>query len=216
MTAPAPEELGLRERKRRATRRAIQLAVIDLVSERGLEGATVDEISRRADISPRTFFNYFASKEDAVIGELPQLQLGDSVEQFVAAGSTEPLFTGIARIISETMSAEGQDQELMRRRRVVLHQHPHLFAMRIARARQAEDELGRIVARRLLADDPSLDDDAAASRGRLAANVAFGVVRHAWGSWAAGGPEVELADHIESSFAEMKSLVASDSASNLG
>ena len=63
MSVTPIEEPGLRERKRRATRRAIQLAVIDLVAERGLDGTTVDEISRRADISPRTFFNYFTSKD---------------------------------------------------------------------------------------------------------------------------------------------------------
>jgi len=63
MTLTDAAEPGLRERKRLATRRAIQFAVLELVSERGLEGVTVDEVSRRADVSARTFFNYFASKE---------------------------------------------------------------------------------------------------------------------------------------------------------
>ncbi|MDO7881046.1 TetR/AcrR family transcriptional regulator [Salinibacterium soli] len=212
MTASATEELGLRERKRRATRRAIQLAVIDLVGERGLDGTTVDEISRQADISPRTFFNYFASKEDAVVGELPPLPSGELVERFVSAGRGASLLDGLAEIIVETVEGEGHDQELMQRRKSVLQQHPHLFAMRIARMRRLEDEMGSIVARRLLADDPSLEPSVAESRGRLVANVAFAAMRHAWGSWARGDRDSRLADHVTESFAELKIVLSSDAA----
>ncbi|MEO8263341.1 MAG: helix-turn-helix domain-containing protein, partial [Pseudolysinimonas sp.] len=71
MTDPAVETPGLRERKRLATRRAIQVAAIEIVRERGLDATTIDEIARIADISPRTFFNYFSSKEEAIIGDGP-------------------------------------------------------------------------------------------------------------------------------------------------
>jgi len=64
----SPDEPGLRERKRRATRRAIQRAALEVARTRGLEAVTVDEIARLADVSPRTFFNYFPSKDDAVLG----------------------------------------------------------------------------------------------------------------------------------------------------
>ena len=54
--AVEPDEVGLRERKRLATRRQIQRAVLTLCSVRGIDKVTIDEISRCADISPRTFF----------------------------------------------------------------------------------------------------------------------------------------------------------------
>lgn len=62
---------GLRERKRAETRARIEDAALSLVLRDGLDAATIDAISERADISPRTFFNYFDSKESAILGVHP-------------------------------------------------------------------------------------------------------------------------------------------------
>ena len=59
---------GLRERKKLATRHALHEAALHLVAAHGLDGVSVDDIAARADVSPRTFFNYFATKDDAVVG----------------------------------------------------------------------------------------------------------------------------------------------------
>ena len=56
------------EDRRRELRSVISAAAVDLVIERGLDAVTVDEIARAANVSRRTFFNYFPSKEDAVLG----------------------------------------------------------------------------------------------------------------------------------------------------
>ncbi|GMA24062.1 putative regulatory protein, TetR family [Luteimicrobium album] len=64
--ADAPPAPDLRARKREATREALATAAFALARDHGLDGFTVDDVARRADVSRRTFFNYFTSKEQAV------------------------------------------------------------------------------------------------------------------------------------------------------
>jgi AcrR family transcriptional regulator len=76
------DEPGLRERKKLQTRKAIHEAAFRLVEEQGLEATTIEQICTEADVSSRTFFNYFTSKAAAAL-ELPDAAFDeDAIEQF--------------------------------------------------------------------------------------------------------------------------------------
>ena len=66
-------ELGLRDRKKAATRAALGAAAARLARDRGIEAVTAEAIAAEAGVSTRTFHNYFASKEEAVLGHLEAL-----------------------------------------------------------------------------------------------------------------------------------------------
>ncbi|ALG14944.1 hypothetical protein AOZ06_21245 [Kibdelosporangium phytohabitans] len=80
--------MGLRERKKLETRAKLAKIAIRLAAERGLENVTVDDIAGEAGVSARTFFNYFPSKEDAIL--LPDHDPVGQTHAFAAAMLAAP------------------------------------------------------------------------------------------------------------------------------
>src|SRR5215203_5038405 len=76
---------GLRERKKRAAREAIAAAARRLFAERGFDAVTVAEVAAAADVSEKTVFNHFATKEDLAFAGREE-----GLQQFVAAIAERP------------------------------------------------------------------------------------------------------------------------------
>lgn len=93
-----PLTAGLRERKKAATRTALSRAAWSLLIEHGLAAATPEAIAQTAQVSPRTFRNYFASREEAIVDELARryLTLADEIRRRPA---DEPLWDSLAAVL---------------------------------------------------------------------------------------------------------------------
>lgn len=141
--------LSLRERKKAETWAAIHEAAAALVLERGLEQATVESIAESVGISPRTFFNYFASKEDAVLGMRAPVLDPVLLEEFSLEHDVLDQVSGLLLAVARS-AYEGGDPA---RRRALMEQYPHLGQRRREHTGEAEELVRRTLAG-LLAADP--------------------------------------------------------------
>ncbi|WP_448627729.1 TetR/AcrR family transcriptional regulator [Geodermatophilus sp. URMC 64] len=117
---------GLRERKKAKTRWAIQEHAMRLFGEQGYAGTTVDQIAAAAEISPSTFFRYFATKEDVVV----QDEYDDLfVEAFRQAGRSPKPVRTLREILAGTLAVVPEDAwELSAARAALVRREPALRA----------------------------------------------------------------------------------------
>src|SRR5271155_3533769 len=113
--------VGLRERKKLAVRQALSSAALRLAVERGLDNVTVEDITAEADVSLRTFGNYFSSKYEAIcaIGTDRARRIG---AELLARPAGEPLWEAISNAVLAHYEGAGQapDGEWMARLKLVL------------------------------------------------------------------------------------------------
>lgn len=198
-------EAGLRERKRVATQRSIQHAALTLALEHGLEKMTIEDISRVAKISPRTFFNYFPSKDAALVGDIPGFASEESVEAFVHGGPDVPLLPQLADLLVTNLLPIEEDREIHQLRRAVLKGNTQLIGTRMATLRGFEMRLQDAIERRLAVDDPelALDKDNLTEQALLFTLITVATTRHAWRCWADSVGQVTLSERVRASFGEV-------------
>jgi AcrR family transcriptional regulator len=134
MIAGSATMVGRRERKKRATRLALKAAALELAAERGFAHVTVEDIADAADVSVRTFFNYFASKEAALVGEDAELVEALKDDLVALPASLSPLAAVrtvlLARLqaIADDLDRSGEDHEVWLRRMEVVRAQPEVRA----------------------------------------------------------------------------------------
>lgn len=136
--------------RKQATATRLTSACRRLTESRGLSGFTIEEACEEVGVSRRTFFNYFPSKEEAILGVDEAEEMREISEQFLARGSRgwAAVVDDLVDIASEHVSASGVDAEehlaLMR----AVEREPRLLARFIGMGRSREAELTALVARR--------------------------------------------------------------------
>ena len=176
---------GLRELKKQRTRDALVRAALELFTTQGYEQTNVDEITDAVDVSQRTFFRYFAGKEDVVFA------VQDLVEShFIAAVRERPAeegpFTAMRNAVLCAWNTIGEAIEaivpvdLHMRSYQMIESTPVLLAVHLRRSTEAEDVIARLIAER---EGLDVDTD---PRPRVAVAAFSGVMRMTGRLWGHG------------------------------
>ncbi|MEY9875787.1 AcrR family transcriptional regulator [Streptacidiphilus sp. MAP12-33] len=177
--------LGLRERKKLKTRRAIRSAAFGLFRDQGYEATTVDQIAAAADVSPSTFFRYFPTKEDLVISDDydPLMESG-----LRARPAGEPLVASVREAmvgpLRQILAAE-RDEVLLRMQ--LYREVPAIRARALVEMQRSSAMMCE-----LLAERTGLPADGLELRALVAAVMA--VSSETVQFWAERGGEADLAD----------------------
>jgi AcrR family transcriptional regulator len=177
---------GLRERNRKRTMAGLEETALRLFAERGYECVTIDDIAAEAEVSRRTFFRYFPTKEDVLFGngtrDLERLR-----EAMAEQPAGETPLTALRRALGVIVLGYEQDRERLLRRWGVMAATPSLQARNVAQQRWAEQALTDLVAE-WLGTDSGGDD----LRPAIVAATALAATRVALTTWLAGGGQRHL------------------------
>lgn len=181
-------ELGLRERKKRAARIAIQMKALELVAEQGFCQVSIEDIATAAGISPRTFFNYYATKEDALFtADIDRLEAAD---RFIAEADPAlgPMSVVRATLL-DMMDESRYDLSAVRLRRQILDREPTLVGSFLRASQSTQSHWAASLKERFVNERPLPDGYI-----ELVVAVAWTASGIALQLWSAGGGEVPFLD----------------------
>ena len=182
---------GLRERKKQETRATLRDAAVRLYLARGPAAVTVHDICEAAGVSPRTFFNYFESKDDAVFDWDHRLT-GQVVTALMARPAEEPPLEALRRTFHETIPALVADAGWRDRRRL-LRAYPEMIPKLVHSNSHMPVAMAEAVTER-----QGLPPDALYPR--LVAGAALTALRTSIGSWDPDTPAEELIATLDACF----------------
>src|SRR5436305_7665956 len=180
----APVE-GLRERHRKRTAADLEAAALDLFCERGFDAVTIDDIAAAADVSRRTFFRYFASKEDVILSDHPK-RLDELQAALDRRPAEEPALTALRHAIMSLVTTYEEQREHMLRRFRLMTTTPSLEARSLCLQRNWETSVTAMLAARM-GVDPAKD-----LRPGVVAATAMAAMRVATANWLARGGRGDL------------------------
>lgn len=198
-----PAEPGLRERNKQARRLALIDAAQALVRRDGLDAVTVEAICAEAGVSTRTFFNYFESKDDAVLGYEPWDLTSGAAEAFAAGGPTGSLARDLEHLVTAIVDKPRIGHTRIACAMEVARGEPRLLGRTMLAIERHHQALAELVARRL-------GEAPAAPRTQLVTLVVLTVTRAAYTRWEADGQQGEVRDRIPQVMHDLRALLGDD------
>ena len=178
---------SLRDVARNAVRDEVVRAAWELVAEHGFEATTVDQIAAAAGMSRRTFFRYFAGKDELILDKL--LEVGDRLADALAARpADEAAWPALRAAFDVVVTAQDQSPEPSRRLGRLLRDEPGTRGTMEERRRRWTDTLGPLVAERL--------PDHRLAAGRAVAGAALACYDAATDAWI-DAPDTRFATHLD-------------------
>jgi AcrR family transcriptional regulator len=190
---------GFRERKRLAAQRDIGEVAMRLFLDQGFEETTIDQISSAAGLSSRSFFRYFATKEDVVLGHLAEA--GRQLQSALVERPARESPWVALRAAFDTLLKEYDDSpEVLRSTARMLQETPSLRARHLEKQLQWQELLVPDIARRLgvAAEHP----DGAGAHAVVASALAC--LDAASAAWAAASDEVPIGAILDDAIAAVR------------
>jgi AcrR family transcriptional regulator len=191
--ADAPESIVAR--RARLVREEVSEMAIRLFIERGFDSVSVDEIAAAANMSQRTFFRYFATKDEIVVQYERRLRrrLHDAVRLRPA---DEGPVTALRNAFLETSTAAPDHRDEARKRGRVLIDAPMLAARAQMTLAEADAELADLLTQRM----PSLSSRAKETRARVIVATMVAVANYAWNEWVLSDTNKDPAAYLAKAF----------------
>ena len=189
------ESTGLRERNKRERQRRPEHVAIDLFERDGFDKTTIKQISAAAGLAPRTFFSYFVSKDDLVLGDYAE-RLGRILEALERQPITMPAWDALRASFAVVASDYATEVDRLIRRFRIMSATPSVYARSLQLQAGWEHTLAAHLAARLDAgpDDP---------RPRLLAATALAVMRASLQHWLTTGQTQPLPTLVQAAFDQL-------------
>jgi AcrR family transcriptional regulator len=190
-------EPGLRERKKQATRASLSHTAWALLLEKGLDAVTPEAVAEAAGVSPRTFRNYFASREEAIVEGVVHraVSLTDVLRERPAG---EPVWDTLIEVLPDLLPVIVGDRDNVRLLQRVARESPAVMAQHHVAFDGIQRQLAEVIAERTGTD---IERDLAP---RLLTAAAVAAVRTAVEVWAARDDDTTLPDLTRESLAQVR------------
>lgn len=177
-TTPVP----IRERTRRLAQTELTSVAQDLFVAQGYDGTTVDQIAAAAGMSKRTFFRYFPSKDDLVIGKY-DLFADRMAEALDERPADEPVWESLRRVFDITLDYVQDDHQRARNDAMdeIVRSTPQLYARYLEKMQRIQELLIGRIAERLTDRDHTPSDP----RPAAIVGAAFACLQAAQQAWTA-------------------------------